>query len=237
MKRSLRIDVAMPWSNRQGGVERALLVMALGIACAACSNPENDYNAFVARTSAAASSQGDAATDAPPIQVEAGGLDGAFNDKNFVMACLSQLAPTAAEAALSVVQLQYTPADAGGGGTLQFSTASLAAASTNVNSPLASSMYGPFTATIASDGTGTITVGSQTLPAASNGVTMSQLVLSDVTFAFRLSSPTSICALLGGNLVSPLMVTLVPANNPCVIRSTDATGTWTPFAQADFHCP
>jgi hypothetical protein len=207
----------------------------VGIACAACSNPENDYNAFVARTNAAATAQGDAATDALPIEIEAGALDAAFNDKNFVMACLSQLAPTVNEAALSVVQLQFTPA--AGGGSLQFSTASLAAGSTNVNSPLADSMYGPFTGTIASDGTGTITVGSQTLPAASNGVTMSQLVLSDVTFAFRLASPTSICASLGGNLVSPLMVPLVPANNPCVVRVTDATGTWTPFVQADLHCP
>jgi hypothetical protein len=216
---------------------RMLAAVPVGVACAACSNPENDYNAFVARTNAASTSPGDGATDAAPIAIEAGALDAAFTDKNFVMACLSQLAPTASEAALSVVQLQYTPADAGGGGSLQFSTASLAAGSTNVNSPLAGSMYGPFTGTIAADGTGTVTVGSQTLPAASNGVTMSQLVLSDVSFAFRLSSSTAICASLGGNLVSPLMVTLVPANNPCIIRGTDSTGTWTPFVQADFHCP
>jgi hypothetical protein len=217
---------------------RVLAVLPMAVLSAACVNPENDYNAFVARSKGVGGMEDAAPTvDAPPADAPTQAeLDAAFMDNKWVMACVSQLAPTVANAVLSVVNLDFTPS-AGGGGTLQFTGSALAYTSTNVNSPLAGSMVGPFMATIASNGTGTVMVGDQTIPAAANGVTMSQLVLTGVELAFHIESPTTMCASLSGMLTSPLTVTLNASTNPCILEATDATGAWTPLTMAQAHCP
>jgi hypothetical protein len=215
---------------------RVLLVVPLGVLSAACVNPENDYNAFISRAKGAMEDAAPA-VDAPPADAPSQAqLDAAFSDNKWVMACVSQLAPTVPNAVLSVVNLDFTPG-AAGGGTLQFSASALAYGSTNVNSPLAGSAVGPFMATIASNGTGTIMIGDQTIPAAANGVTMSQLILTGVELAFHIESPTEMCASLSGMLTSPLMVALTPAMNPCIFGSTDASGAFTPFMMSQAHCP
>jgi hypothetical protein len=240
-KPSLRIQQALPRdaigtrATPQRVVRLApclLAALPFLLVAASCTNPQDDFNAYVTRAKASSSSGSDSSVG----PVDANLPEGGFDNKNWVLACESQLGPSVADALLFSANVQFTPS-AAGGGTLTLTTQSLKSGATNINSPIAGTSLGPTKTTIAANGTGTVNIGAFTLVAAANAVTMTDAVLANVTFAVQITSATQICASLAGNVTSPIPVTLDPASNPCILRATDSTGTWVPFMQSDFHCP
>jgi hypothetical protein len=218
-----------------------LLALPPALASASCLNPQDDYNQYVGRAEDAQVPTSPIGTGGDSGAFDAASLrapDAGFDDTNYVMICLSQLAEDVTNALLWKVELKYTGGS--NGGTLTYTSHSLAAGSTDINNPL-DPQVGPITTSGANDinahGFGTIDVGSTTLPAAANGITSGPVPLENVTIAFHIESPTQICANLGANVTAPAPVTLEPAENPCIYLPTDNKGQWGPVTTDQIHCP
>jgi hypothetical protein len=214
----------------------ALLALPLGLVCASCLNPQDDYDAYVVRAADAQApvvpvGTGDASTvDVASLRAP----DAGFDDPSFAMICLSQLAEDVTKALLWKVELKYVGGSAGG--TLTYTSHSLAAGSTDVKNPL-DPQVGPITGKIDPTGAGPIDINSTVLPAAANGITGAQVPLENAQVFFHIESPTQICANLGANVTAPAPVTLVPSQNPCIYLPTNSAGQWGPVTTADIHCP
>lgn len=210
--------------------------VALGIVAVACVDPQQDYNDYANRTADAHSP--------PPLPTydagETGPLyapDAGFSGKTFLLSCLTQQAqgdPT--KASLAVATITYTPNGNGMGGKLEFGDTPLAINPTSLSDIPSDSTYAMSSgATIAPDGTGTVTWGSTSIPADANPVTGMTLVFSSSSLAFHIESETQICANFTGNLTMPAAMTV---GGPCVVKYLPSATSPLPALQlGDFHCP
>ncbi len=216
-----------------------VLALPLALVCASCLNPETDFDQFVDRAAdATAPPMPSSTSEASTIDVASlRAPDASFDDTKFAMICISQLGQDISEALLWVVDLKYDKSDGGPGGTLTYTSNSLAAHSTDINSPLPGTLVTE-TATIDSHGAGNIGIASSTLPAAANGIGGTPVGLANVVEAFHIESPTQICATLGAQIMTMgAVVTLVPDENPCIFLPTDSKGQWGPVTTDQVHCP
>jgi hypothetical protein len=232
----------LPRSSRARALVALVALTLPGLVCASCLNPQDDYDAYAARAA-------DAQVPLPPVMTgEASTIDVAslrapdsgFDDTNGVLICLSQLAQDVSKALLLKVSLKYTPdAMASNGGTLAYQSQWLPAGSTDDTKPLTDpgSEVGQMSVTINASGFGTVTIPTNFLPAAGNGITNAPVQLSNVTIAFHVESSTQICANLGGTIPPPEQVTLNPPQNPCIYLLANSKGQWGTVQTADIHCP
>ncbi len=215
----------------------ASLASLLTLTSAGCLNPQDDYNAYVSRASDAAppttysSSSRDAGFDAASLVAP----DAGFEQPKLGMVCLSQLATDVAKAILFVADIKYVGGS--NGGTLTYTTQDLPAGSTNIHDAIADSTLGPFTGAIAANGSGVVTLGNLTLPAAQNGITGVDVPITNASFTFHVESSTQICAGLDATITQPAVVKLSAPLNPCVFVPTDSAGNFVLPMTNDIHCP
>ncbi len=217
----------------------AFVALPLGMVCASCLNPQNDYDQYVDRA-ADASVPNVPMNEASTIDVASlNAPDASFDQKKLAMICISELGQDISEALLWVVELKYDKNDGGSaGGMLTYSSYSLAAHSTDVNSPLPGTQITGLMGAIDSHGAGTIHIASATLPAAANGIGGTAVGLSNVVEEYHVESPTQICASLGSQVMTMgTTLTLVPDQNPCIFLPTDKNGQWGPVTTDQVHCP
>jgi hypothetical protein len=224
-------------------IRLALVLVALpfGLLCASCLNPQDDYNAYVSRAEDAApppcaTCESDEASTVDVAALRA--PDASFNDTKLAMICLSdQYNGDLSSLLLFAADVQFTPADAGGGGTATFTGSSLDSNATDVNSPLAGTLIMGSTA-IDAHGAGTVQIAMSNIPQAANPLTNDNLTLTDITIALQMESKTQICCQLGGNITAPAPATLDPSQNQCIFLSVNGAGQWTPPTSVDqIHCP
>jgi hypothetical protein len=235
----------MPMSKRSLPRGAANLLAFMTVSCTAvvllggtsCVTPQSDYDSYIARAADAQGPPSSTAT-AEGGMVDAANLhapDAAFTDSKYLMACLSQLGQEASQALLWVATVQYTPATGGKSAMVTYSNQPLAATATDVNSPIGAAI-GPFTASIAPDGTGTIKVGHDVLPLEANAITHQDVTIENAIIQIRVEADKTMCGFLGGDITSPSPLTLDPSQNPCIFLPTP-NGSWTAFQTTDFHCP
>jgi hypothetical protein len=213
------------------------LPLGLAVAGAGCLNPEDAYDSFVSRAEDA---------QPPPQPVNEAGMvdvaalrapDASFDDTSFVMICLSQVSEVVSQALLWKVTLKFNVAD-GGGGTLTYSSTSLAAGANNISDTLPNADLGPYTVPVNELGVANVDIAEAVLPQAANAITGTQLTLQDIVISMHIESPTQICASLGANVTAPPPpLTLDPAQNPCIYLPTDSQGHWATVTTDDLHCP
>lgn len=208
----------------------------LAIVCASCVDPQQDYNDYANRTA-------DAHTPPPLPTFDAGETgpmyapDAGFTGKTFFLSCLTQQAQgDPSKSSVAVATVTYTPNGNGMGGHLDFGDTPLKVGATTIAETPADATFAMSSgATIAADGTGTVTFGMTSIPADANPVTGQNLVFSSSSLAFHIESQTQICANFVGNLTSP---TVTQVGGPCAIRYLPSANSAVPQLQlSDFHCP
>jgi hypothetical protein len=212
-------------------------LFALAVPVVACVNPQQDYNDYSSRTADAHTPPTfafDASVDTGPLYAP----DAAFTTNLYFMSCLTGNAEgDISKASLSVAHVVYTPNGGGGGGTITFGDQPLKINPTSISDVTgtyfqANPMSG---ASVAADGTATVTWADTTIPGDGNPVTMMDLEFSSSSLAIHVESETQICGNLSGNLIKPF-ATLV--TGPCVFRLEQSATSPIPQLQlSDFHCP
>ena len=213
---------------RAAGTFAPLMALAL----AACVNPKNDYDDYLARTA-------DADTT-PPVE-DAGTFDGTagdagFQNQAFVMACLSELEPTIPYATYFVGTATFD-STGGGNGTLDFSDVAIALSNNGASPPtsITDTVGTPATVngTVVTGGKASIVFGPTNVPAAASPLG-SEIVFTDSTLTVLIQDDALLCGNLAGDVTEPDILTLNPSMNICVFYP----GTSVPvLQQSQFHCP
>jgi hypothetical protein len=205
----------------------------LGIALCAvafvgCVDPKTDYDNWVAST-----------VDAhvvPTVDagvVEASLPEGGFT-QTYAMACVSQIASDViSEATLFTATVTFTPS-ATGGGTVDFSDQTLMAGATSLSQLVGT----PRTINgnpVAPDGTFDVNFVESTFPGSANPVDGEDVDIQNCVLHFHLGPGTHLCSNLSGNLITPIMTPLDPAQNICIYLPT--TDQIPPMTQDMVHCP
>jgi hypothetical protein len=202
-------------------------------ALAACINPQDDYEAFIARAPApdAQVAAGDAPSGEPCMQVLAGPRTGTFYG-----ACLT----TAASG--DVTQATYVKLDIsvdvnpdGASGTLTTAFTSLKYQATNVSDTVGPTQNNP-PVPITKDCTYVIDAGTTNIPSAAYKLNAA-LTLSGTRYRGKLLTPDSSCSALDATLTSPVMLDLTTGGNYCVFRRAPPDGSITLFKKDDYTCP
>jgi hypothetical protein len=216
----------------------AVVATPLGLVCASCVNPQDDFNAYVARAA-------DAQVPPSPIEtaeasvVDAASLrapDASFPSTNYAIICVSQLAQDISQAFLLAASISYT-ASGKGGGTMTYSSQWLPAGATSVNDnpQKVGEITGKMT-TVDATGFAKLMIGSDTIPGVSDSIQPSQSAdLENLEIDFHIESPTRICASLAANITAPTPATLNLGENPCL--AVPAAQSWSQLQTADIHCP
>jgi hypothetical protein len=215
----------------------AVVAAPLGLVCSSCLNPQDDFNAYIARAADAQVPPSSVDTaEASVVDVAAlRAPDASFMNGDYVVICVSQLAQDISQAFLLKASLTYTPGSSGGG-ALVYESQWLPAGATNTSNPQTEGSIGPLPAVkIDYTGAGTVTVGSDNIPAISNPIDGEEAVLSNLQLDFHIESPTHICAQLGAQILHPQPATLNVGENPCLI--IPAAGGWSQLQTSDIHCP
>jgi hypothetical protein len=215
-------------------IAAALASATLATLATGCVDPKHDFDDWLARTA-------DARSLVPVF--DGGASDGAAGESSlpdagfggtYLMACLSSLNPNPAQALLFRADAQFTPAAAGGGGTLDFSQTPLVTGAQTIDdsAPMGStsSVNG---SVVALDGTCDVHVGPTTIPASADPLG-AQIVFADSALHFHVSSG-GLCAALSGHVTLPLDTNLDPTRSFCIFRPP--TPPFPVFQSADFHCP
>jgi hypothetical protein len=228
------------WIRLRLGLALVLVALPLGLLCASCLNPQDDYNAYVSRAADAQAPQCATCTSEEASTVDVAALrapDASFNDTKVAMLCLSeQYDGDLSSLLLFVADVQYAPSGTGGG-MVNFTSSSLPSGSTDVNSPVAGTQITGM-APIDAHGAGTVMIAMASIPQVANALTNDNLTLTQVTIALQMESPTQICCDLGGTITAPARANLNPVQNPCIFLSVNGAGQWTPPASVDqIHCP
>jgi hypothetical protein len=210
--------------------------VALGILVVACVDPQQDYNDYANRTA-------DAHAPPPLPTYEAGETgplyapDAGFSAKTFFLSCLTEQAGgDPSKASVAVATATYTPNMTGMGGRFEFADTPLKInAATIAEIPSDATLATSSGATIAADGSGTVTFPMTSIPADANPVTGMTLVFSSSSLAFHIESETQMCANFSGNLIMPAAMTV---GGPCVVRYLPSANSPLPQLQlSDYHCP
>jgi hypothetical protein len=210
--------------------------VALGILVVACVDPQQDYDDYANRTADA--------HNPPPLPGfdagETGPLyapDAGFTGKTYFLSCLTaQAAGDPTKASNAVATLTYTPNANGTGGQLVFGDTPLRINPSSLSDIPADATFAMSSgATIAPDGSGTVTWGQTSIPADANPVTGQSLTFSSSSIAFHVESATQICGNFAGNLTMPAAMMV---SGPCVVMQLpSATSPIPMLTLADFHCP
>jgi hypothetical protein len=237
--------------GRVGGVPSsfyaagAVLSLGLGLGAVSCVNVQSDYTDWYNKTAPerAAGVPGD---EAGPVEASTvdGGLDQPFN-QTYVMVCTSQEeVDNVTYATYFTATFNYTPNTSGGGGTLSYSDQSVALSSlspptppTSISSPIGS----PVSASnivVSPEGKAYVAFGNSVVPGADDPLEPDNpVVFTDTHLYFTITSPSQICANLGGTTTAPIGIPFLdPTQNICLYVPTTGPVTTT-FTNDQFKCP
>jgi hypothetical protein len=198
----------------------------------ACIEPQDAYDAFVARApapDAAAPTSSDAGD--PCSEILAGAPSGTFYG-----ACLTTAAAgNVADATYVKLDATIVPSAGDTGGTITVALTSLALSPTNISQTVGDTSNPP-PAAITADCTYVVEAGTITIPTAASYAHL-PLVLAGTRYRGKLLTPDSSCADLDATVTAPISTDLTEGGNYCLFRRAPADGTVTLFTASEFACP
>ncbi|HEY1697680.1 MAG TPA: hypothetical protein VGG39_36210 [Polyangiaceae bacterium] len=225
----------------------APFALATLAAVTACVTPKSDYDDWRNRTAPERAAGPPDAGSGGETSVADGGLDQPFT-QTYAMICTSQVfLDDPSRASYFIATINYTPdPNGGGGGTMTYSDQALALTSVGPPAVPPASIANPIgdpvsesNIVVSADGKAYAAFGASVVPAADDpGQPGNDIDFNDTKLYFTISSPTQLCANLGGDIATPLAIpNLSPTENICIYMATDGPVPSSQPAANQFNCP
>jgi hypothetical protein len=212
------------------GTFAALSALALA-SLAACVNPKNDYEDYIARTK-------DAETTLPTDDASFDGVSGdaAGFTQSYVMACISQsTGESITLPTLFIATASFVASDSNGDGTINFTDTALVVGATDT-SDLAGGAPTPVSATVTAS-QADLNFGNTTIPAAADPLGQGPIVFSTNNLHVYIGPGTNLCGIITGHTTSPEITDLTSGNICIFFPFEGSVGQVPTLTQAEFHCP